>query len=213
MGLISAILFSRHCHCAIIFCFRATATCTTYSVRASGAVALKVEQVPTAQHWKRDRLTRIGRGFSKSQLNVFNFVFKWNSPQIGFIHVIIIPLSFHSAGSFDPCHHYPSTVSFQSAGSLDPCHHYPIIITFCWIVWSMSSLSHYHSNLLDRLIHVIIIPLSFQSAGLFDPCHHYPIIIPICWIACFIDTVLLIRSSHPEEVLLGLFFIRKIRHI
>ena len=80
------------------------------------------------------------------------------------IHVIIIP------------------VSFQSAGSLDPCHHYPIIIPFCWIVWSMSSLSKYHSNLLDCWIHVIIIPLSLHSAGSFDPCHHYPTIIPICWI-------------------------------
>ena len=136
----------------------------------------------------------------------------------------IIPICW-IVGSMSSLSHYHSIlldrlihviiiqVSFQSAGLLDPCHHYPIIITFCWIVWSMSSLSHYHSNLLDRLIHVIIIPLSFQSAGLFDPCHHYPIIIPICWIACFIDTVLLIRSSHPEEVLLGLFFIRKIRHI
>ena len=44
---ISAILFSRHCHRAIFFYFSATATCATFLVCASGAVALKVGQVPS----------------------------------------------------------------------------------------------------------------------------------------------------------------------
>ena len=39
-------LFSRHCHCAIIFYFSATATCPPFSVRASSAVALNVAQGP-----------------------------------------------------------------------------------------------------------------------------------------------------------------------
>ena len=49
MTRISAILFSRHCHRAIIFLFSATATCNTFLVRASGAVALKLAQVPSTE--------------------------------------------------------------------------------------------------------------------------------------------------------------------
>ena len=42
--------FSRHCHRAIIFYIRATATCATFNSSRqwrSGAVALKVAQVPS----------------------------------------------------------------------------------------------------------------------------------------------------------------------
>ena len=39
--------FSHHCHRTIIFYFSATATAPPFSVRASGAVALKVAQVPS----------------------------------------------------------------------------------------------------------------------------------------------------------------------
>ena len=49
MTRISAILFSRHRHRAIIFLFSATAMCNTFLVRASGAVALKLAQVPSTE--------------------------------------------------------------------------------------------------------------------------------------------------------------------
>ena len=52
MARISAI-FSRHCHRAIIFQFCATAMCATFfSSRQwrSGAVALKVAQVPSTEY-------------------------------------------------------------------------------------------------------------------------------------------------------------------
>ena len=46
MAKISAILFSCHCHCAIIFCFSATAMCTTFF----SLVVLKVVQVPSTEN-------------------------------------------------------------------------------------------------------------------------------------------------------------------
>ena len=53
---ICAILFSRHCHCAIIFCFSDTAMCATFlssfQWRDGGvAVALKVAQVPSTDQY------------------------------------------------------------------------------------------------------------------------------------------------------------------
>ena len=51
MARISVIFFfSRHRHCAIIFYFSATATAPPFSVRPSGAVALKVVQVPSTAY-------------------------------------------------------------------------------------------------------------------------------------------------------------------
>ena len=47
-------IFSRHCHRPIIFYFSTSTTCVTFFARASGAVALKVAQVPM-QHWTRWR--------------------------------------------------------------------------------------------------------------------------------------------------------------
>ena len=47
MARISAILFSRHCHRAIIFALALLQRAPPLSVRTSGAVALKVVQVPS----------------------------------------------------------------------------------------------------------------------------------------------------------------------
>ena len=59
MARISAIYFSRHCHRAIFFTLAPPRRAPPFSVRASGAQALKVAQVLSTRNWLHITLVEI----------------------------------------------------------------------------------------------------------------------------------------------------------